>query len=149
MNYHGYTIYPDGKILGKTRKILKHKISKTGYHWLNLYIKGKHKGMYIHRLLAICYLTNYENKRTVNHIDEDTHNNDLTNLEWATHGEQSAAKTRIRADNTSGITGVCYDKIRDRWAAEFSSYKKRYREFFKTKDEAIIYRKYLEDTYKN
>lgn len=42
----------------------------------------------VHRIVALTYLPNLENKSTVNHIDKNKHNNRLDNLEWATHSEQ-------------------------------------------------------------
>ena len=148
MNYNGYTVYPDGQILGKYRKILKHRINKKGYHTVNICTKGKHTTLLVHRIVAICYLSNPENKPTVNHNDDDTHNNDLTNLEFMTIQEQNDYKTKMRADNKSGTTGVCYNKRDNRWQAQLRSYGKTYSKYFKTKQEAIDYRKYLEETYK-
>jgi hypothetical protein len=40
--------------------------------------------MFNHRVLALTFLENPENKKTVNHIDHNTINN-VYNLEWATH----------------------------------------------------------------
>ena len=148
MNYNGYIIYPDGQILGKRRTILKHKINEGGYHCVDIYTKGKKKEMRVHRLVAICYLSNPENKPTVNHNDDNTHNNDLINLEWMTKQEQEDYKTKMRANNTSGTTGVCYDKHKNRWQAQLISHGKVYKKSFRTKDDAIDYRKYLEETYK-
>jgi uncharacterized secreted protein with C-terminal beta-propeller domain len=42
----------------------------------------------LHRLLAEAFIPNPENKPTVDHIDRNTSNNDLSNLRWATHYEQ-------------------------------------------------------------
>ena len=149
MNYHGYIVYPEGQILGKQGKMLKHKISKKGYHSVAICTKGKRKDMRVHRLVAICYLSNPENKPTVNHNDDNPHNNDLINLDWMTMKEQIDYKTKMMSTNTSGTTGVYYQKRCKRWQAQLVSYGKRYNKYFKTKNEAINYRKYLEDTYKN
>ena len=149
MDYKGYTIYPDGQIRGKGKKMLKHYINQYGYHTVCICTKGVSEYMKVHRLVAICYLSNPQNKQTVHHIDEDKDNNDLTNLMWATNQENNKYKTKMMSTNTSGIIGVSYNKRINRWIAILQSYGKRYTKTFKTKDEAIIYRKYLEETYKN
>ena len=149
MNYKGYTIYPDGQIRGKGRIMLKHSINKDGYHSVSIYTKGEEEKMRVHRLLAICYLDNPENKSTVNHNDDNPHNNDLTNLDWMTMQEQSDYKTKMSSANTSGNTGVHYNKLTNFWQAQLMSYGKSYRKYFKKKQDAIDYRKYLEQTYKN
>lgn len=42
---------------------------------------------YIHRLVAQYFLPSVDGKTEVNHIDGNTLNNCVTNLEWCTHGE--------------------------------------------------------------
>ena len=148
MDYFGFTVYPCGQIRGKRGKMLKHAINKQGYHWVDMRIKGVRKNMKVHRLVAMCYLENPENKATVNHTDNNTHNNDLTNLTWMTMQENNAAKFKMQTNNTSGIIGVSLHTQSNLWLAQLTSYGKVYSKYFKTKDEAIIYRKYLEDTYK-
>lgn len=49
-------------------------------------------GKLIHRLVAETFIDNVENKKTVNHIDKNTLNNNVTNLEWATMKEQNIHK---------------------------------------------------------
>lgn len=46
----------------------------------------RHKMMLIHRLVAMAYCENDDpqNKREVNHKDENKENNEATNLEWCT-----------------------------------------------------------------
>ena len=48
---------------------------------------GKKRFMYIHRLVAMTFIPNPENKLTVNHKDENKHNNTVENLEWMTKKE--------------------------------------------------------------
>jgi hypothetical protein len=42
----------------------------------------------VHYLIAVTYLPNPENKKTINHIDKNIENNNISNLEWATSKEQ-------------------------------------------------------------
>lgn len=61
----------------------------------------KHKQYKVHRLMAEAFIPNPLNKRTVNHIDGNTQNNTLSNLEWATYSENSAhAYTHYKAGRT-------------------------------------------------
>lgn len=73
-----------------TRKgrILKPKIDKYGYEVVTLTTNGKRKCYRVHRLVAMAFIDNPENKPTVNHIDGNKRNNDYFNLEWATQKEQ-------------------------------------------------------------
>ena len=57
MNYKGYTIYPDGQIRGKGKKMLKHIINKDGYHNVGIYTKGVSKGMLLSTTMMITLIT--------------------------------------------------------------------------------------------
>lgn len=58
-----------------------------GYIQYLLHKDNKGKEFKAHRLVAEAFLPNPENKREVNHIDGDKHNNCVDNLEWATTSE--------------------------------------------------------------
>ena len=85
-NFPNYTISIDGIIMGQTaEKAQTH--GKNGYKYVTVYANNTSKKLYVHRLMAELYIPNPENKRTVNHIDGDKHNNNLSNLEWHTDSE--------------------------------------------------------------
>lgn len=62
-------------------------IGANGYLHVDIQEFGIAKKFAIHRLLAINFLPNPDNKRTVNHKDGNKLNNSLSNLEWATVAE--------------------------------------------------------------
>lgn len=85
-----YMISDAGRVMNKrTKKILKPTLDKRGYEKYRLHISADKKcSVSAHRLVAIAFIPNYDDKRTVNHIDGNKRNNDVTNLEWATDHEQ-------------------------------------------------------------
>lgn len=52
------------------------------YLQVALYSKGSPSQQLVHRLVAEAFIPNPEKLPQVNHIDEDTHNNSVPNLEW-------------------------------------------------------------------
>jgi hypothetical protein len=92
-----YSVSSDGRVFSKRRgKCLQPKKSRTGYLRVGLACGGKVKMMSIHRLVALAFIPNPENKPTVNHINEIKTDNRVENLEWATNREQNVHGTRLK-----------------------------------------------------
>jgi hypothetical protein len=85
-----YYISSQGKFksykFGRER-ILKHGYDKDGYAVVGICRNGKSKNYFVHRLVALAFISNTENKPEVNHIDGDKLNNHSSNLEWNTSKE--------------------------------------------------------------
>jgi len=84
-----YKINRLGVVSNRGCNIKKAYIKPAGYAEHKLWGKDKkwHSKL-LHRLLAEAFIPNLDNKPTVDHIDRNTSNNDLSNLRWATHLEQ-------------------------------------------------------------
>lgn len=85
-----YFVTKDGKVYSqrKFKDLRELKQSKTGHGGYSK-VKINLKNEFVHRLVAIAYLDNPENKETVNHIDGDKSNNHISNLEWCTRSENT------------------------------------------------------------
>jgi hypothetical protein len=94
--YSKYQASTKGNIRNiKTKHVLK-PATCTGYLRVSLYLgNGTKKQYYVHKLIAITFITNPENKLTVNHIDYVKKNNSVSNLEWATVTEQNRHKRKF------------------------------------------------------
>lgn len=94
----------------KTGKLLKFRKDKDGYLVCNLRINGKRVTRSQHRLLAIKYLPNPDNKTQVNHKNGIKHDNRLQNLEWSTSSENMLHSSHVlgnpKPPSNKGKTGV-------------------------------------------
>lgn len=88
LQYHGYIVFKNGDCFSlRGRKLMKKLTNPQGYHQYCLFINGKYRKIGVHRLLAIVYIPNPDNKEVVNHKDGVRTNNSLDNLEWFTQKE--------------------------------------------------------------
>lgn len=68
---------------------LRPDIAQNGYYRVTLCKGGRKKQQYLHRLIAIHFISNPENKPQINHKDGDKLNNSVDNLEWVTVKENT------------------------------------------------------------
>ena len=94
--YKGYKISEDGRVFNKKGdKELYYNVNHKGYKRVALFYEGKSKKYFVHRLVAMLYVENPNNKNQVNHIDGDKLNNHYTNLEWVTNKENNSHARRL------------------------------------------------------
>ena len=96
----------------------------------------------MHRLVVEC-----PDELSVDHICGVKNNNQKSNIRICTIGENDLNKGVLK-NNTSGVTGVYYDKSRDKWCAklEYQGESKLCKRF-KTFEEAVSARKAAEEKY--
>lgn len=96
-----------------------------GYQNVSLSRDGKYKMRYVHRLVAIAFIDNPDNKPEVHHIDSDRSNNKLDNLQWVTTKE-----------NNNFPDKIAHMKSNDVWRAKASE------SMAKARDKAIVINSY-------
>ena len=123
----------------KPRPIVKNEGKYTCYD-VCLYNGTRSLGFHhkIHRLVAKAFIPNPDNKPDIDHIDGDTSNNKITNLQWATASENALNQNnKIRSDNTSGHRNIFFCSQKQKWALNFQENgKSTHCGFYDTKEQA-------------
>ena len=122
-----------------------------GYLQVILYKGNRPRGFRIHRLVAEAFVPNPFHKTQVNHMDGDTLNNNIRNLEWVTGSENIkhayrvglrvvSQKMRDSARTTSiennklkrSLSYELAQKIRSTFASEKTTYRAIAKRFYTT-----------------
>ena len=120
-------VYPE-KILKPTTS------SNRGYMMVTLMNFGNPRYYTLHKLIALTFLENIENKPYVNHIDNNKYNNYVSNLEWVSERENNCHASKIKT-SSSKYVGVHFYK--NKWKSQISiNGKKVHLGTFTTEEEA-------------
>ena len=112
-NASNYEVSNLGNVRNKTTKyILKGRITKSGYLQVSIKLDETQKftNQYIHRLVALYWIGNPQQKKEVNHIDGNKENNNVDNLEWVTASENQKHRHSIGINKTSNRRVGKYSK---------------------------------------
>ena len=95
-DYEGiYKVSEDGKIFTWDNVEKKQTLGKRKYFVVSLWKNNKRKTVYVHRIVAQAFLKNPQNKKYINHKDGNKQNNQITNLEWVTAGENKSHSFKV------------------------------------------------------
>ena len=137
--------YRDNNLYWKVRPSNRVDISKpagtiNGDGYRQIRIKGKRYKA--HRLIYLMSneqwdITDTSRDNSIDHRDNDPLNNNIDNLRVATNS-QNQHNTGKRNDNTSGTTGVNWDKATGKWKVQVVVNKKYHHGgYFVNKEDAI------------
>ena len=116
-----YSINEKGEIKNNIiKRILSTSINKDSFYYqIDLWKNNKSRKYTLHRLVANNFIPNLENKPTVDHIDGNRLNNDISNLRWATYSEQNSRfntfgvrSEKIKVINMNGEE-LIFNRIKD------------------------------------
>ena len=107
---------------GKHWKVLKPMITPKGYLRVALVDKyGERKTFAIHRLIALTYIPNPENKPFVDHINTIRDDNRVENLRWCTAKENSNYPTTLERIRKNAFS----DEVRKKRSASCKNRKRK------------------------
>ncbi|MCK9370513.1 HNH endonuclease [Candidatus Dojkabacteria bacterium] len=89
-----------------SNKVLKKTLSSSGYLTVSIGEFPEQPNYFIHRLVAITFIPNPENKPFVNHKDGNKLNHSIENLEWVTRLEN------VRHAFRTGLYDSCMKAVR-------------------------------------
>jgi hypothetical protein len=100
-DFENYEISSLGRVRNtKTSRMLK-LTKKGGYIYAGLSANSKGKSIPVHRLVALAFIENPENKPQVNHKDKNRSNNSVENLEWTTALENNLHRSKYVIQTTN------------------------------------------------
>jgi hypothetical protein len=135
--FENYSVSNDGEVRNdRTGRILKPHLSTSGYY--QVMMGRKTVPQYVHRLVAIAFISNPDNKKQVDHIDGNKRNNCINNLRWVTASENCLGYGL--AERNKHRQKHIIAKHRDGRVLEFNS-RTETAEYFKCDKSQISYEK--------
>lgn len=102
----GYFVDEHGNLFNKHGRQIKFYENQKGYMITQIRVDGKNKTIAQHRLVAMAFIPNPDNKPEVDHKDGNRKHNHRSNLRWATreenvqHSYRYGKKTMVGSKNS-------------------------------------------------
>lgn len=89
---------------------------RHGYYYVDLSKNGEGRKFYIHKLVASAFIENINNKKVVDHKNNNRLDNNISNLRYATT-QENLFNSKLYKNSVSGIKGVSFVKKTNQWYA--------------------------------
>ena len=123
----------------KYNRYIKPLLDKYGYHIIRFYKNSKETKFKLHRLIYQIYYPDIDiNNLCIDHIDNNTLNNNIQNLRHCNRSE-NRCNVKVHKNNLLGIKNISLTKF-NTYQVHINKNKKKYSKTFKTLEEAIEYR---------
>nr|AAL73456.1 endonuclease [Tetrahymena thermophila] len=139
-DYPDYQISSQGRVKKiKTGKILKINVDSNGYYLINLCKNKVFKTYSMHRIVAKHFISNPQQLKNVDHINNDKLDNRIGNLRWVTNQQNRMNQLKTKKPTSSIYKGVFLIKKYNLWKAQIKINKKKfYLGQFQTQEEAAL-----------
>lgn len=126
VGFDNYQVSDCGHVRNKkTKKLLRpdlttHPITGRQTYRVTFYKNGDRTRKLVHTVMADAFaLPKREDQTQLDHIDQNSLNNILSNLRWATPKENMHNR-KLTKSNISGFRGVSWNKQKKKWVAQFN-----------------------------
>ena len=118
--FENYLIFEDGVIINMDtgREMKTHR--DQGYYKISLSKNATQKTLLLHRLIALAYIPNPDNKPCIDHINRDRGDNRLENLRWATCSENDMNRTCYSNSNFQFISKQIEPRMKQGFRYKFT-----------------------------
>tara|TARA_R110000868_G_scaffold153343_1_gene378721 strand:+ start:423 stop:908 length:486 start_codon:yes stop_codon:yes gene_type:complete len=147
IDFPDYEVSTEGEVRktdyrnSKIPLLLKNILHKTtGRYVVNLYKNQKIKQCPVHQLVANTFIPKIDGKTEIDHIDRNRINNNVSNLRWATRSENSLNRSYFSRKDNKELHHIYYTSSGTYQVQIRILSKNICNQFFKTKEEAILYR---------
>lgn len=119
--------------------MLKQFLVGKGYYKVSLSVNGKTKQHYVHRLMAISFLSGSIQGKQVDHKNGIKTDNNIENLRIVTRQQNCFNSRKMKGVSTSVFKGVYWSSQKQKWHAEIKvNNKKKHLGFFDVEIEAAM-----------
>ena len=116
-----YSVSTEGEVRKDITNYILSQSSQQDYKFVGLFIDGQQKRMRVHRMVAMTFIDNPDNKPYVNHINGNRYDNNVENLEWVTPSENTKHAVETGLMNNGRKRAVIQYSLNGEQMATFES----------------------------